>query len=124
MRNPLAVARGTGSSRSGTSHWLLQRATALSLIPIGLAAAVLFFWAMNSGYQSAVALVSQPWVLLFVILLVAIPFWHGYLGLKVILEDYISNKLMAYMAITLVRFFSVAVALLGILAALKVGLGG
>ncbi len=124
FQTPLGVARGNGTARSGTGHGLVQHAIALALIPIGLAAAVLFFWMIQVGYAGAVSLLRQPWVLLFVVLLVALPFWHGYLGIKVIIEDYVSNKRLAYTAITLIRFLSVAVALLGIIAAAKIGFGG
>lgn len=124
FQSPLGVARGTGTARSGTRHGLAQQATALALIPIGLAAAVLFFWMMQVGYAGAISLLHQPWVLLFVVLLVALPFWHGYLGIQIIIEDYVSDKRLAYATITLVRFLSIAVALLGIIAAAKIGFGG
>ncbi|MGH8162696.1 MAG: succinate dehydrogenase, hydrophobic membrane anchor protein, partial [Gammaproteobacteria bacterium] len=61
-RSDLGVARGLGSAKSGTKHWFLQRLTALALIPLGLAAAVLFFWLMRTGYYPVFALMHRPWV--------------------------------------------------------------
>ncbi|MGH8224975.1 MAG: succinate dehydrogenase, hydrophobic membrane anchor protein [Gammaproteobacteria bacterium] len=122
FRTPLAEAKGLGSAKSGTGHWLLQRITALALIPLGLAAAVLFFWVMRTGYYPVIAAMHRPWVLLFVVLLVGVVFWHGYLGLRVVIEDYVRPG-PAFALITIVKFLSVALAGLGIVAAAAVGFG-
>lgn len=120
-RSPLSLARGRGAAHNGTSHWLAQRLTALALIPLGLAAAVLFFWVMQAGYYPVFALMHNPWVLLFVVLLVGVVFWHGYLGLKVIIEDYVHSPGRAFLCIALVKFLSIALAVLGIITAAMVG---
>lgn len=117
LRTPLAAARSLGSGRNGTGHWLAQRLTALALIPLGLAAVVLFFWIMHLDYARAVAVMHQPWVLLFAVLLVGVVFWHGFLGLKVVIEDYVPHPGLAFACITLARFAAIALALLGIIAA-------
>ncbi len=122
FRTPLAEARGRGSAKSGTAHWLTQRLTALALIPLGLAAAVLFFWVMRTGYYPVFAEMHRPWILLFVVLLVGVAFWHGYLGLKAVIEDYLRPG-PAFVLITIVKFLSIALALLGIIAAAMVGFG-
>ncbi len=123
LRTPLAGARGLGSGRNGTRHWFAQRLTALALIPLGLAAVVLFFWIMHLGYARAAAVLREPWVLLFVVLLVGVVFWHGFLGLKVVIEDYVPQPGRAFALITAVRFVAVALALLGIISAALVAFG-
>lgn len=117
LRTPLAAARSLGSGRNGTRHWLAQRLTALALIPLGLAAVVLFFWIMHLGYAHAVAVMHQPWVLLFVVLLVGVVFWHGFLGLQVVIEDYVPQPGRAFALITAARFVAIALAVLGIVSA-------
>lgn len=117
LRTPLATARVLGSGRNGTRHWLAQRITALALIPLGLAAVVLFFWVMHLGYTRAAVALHQPGVLLFVVLLVGVVFWHGFLGLKMVIEDYVLHPGRAFALITAVRFAAVALALLGIVSA-------
>lgn len=116
-RTPLATARHLGSARNGTRHWLAQRLTALALIPLALAAVVLFFWIMHLGYTRAAIVLHQPWVLLFVVLLLGVVFWHGFLGLKVVIEDYVPQPGRAFALITVARFLTVALALLGIISA-------
>lgn len=117
LRSPLSSARSTGSGHNGTGHWLAQRLTALAMIPLGLAAVILFFWVMHLGYAQAIAVMHDPWVLLFVVLLVGVMYWHGFLGLKVIIEDYVPNHARAFVLITLMRFLAIALALLGVIAA-------
>ena len=117
LRTPLSAARSWGSGHSGTRHWMAQRLTALALIPLGLAAVILFFWVMHLGYAQAVAVMHEPWVLLFVVLLVGVMYWHGFLGLQMIIEDYVPNHARAFVVITLVRFTAIVLALLGVIAA-------
>ena len=81
LRTPLSAARAWGSGHNGTRHWMAQRLTALALIPLGLAAVILFFWVMHLGYSQAVAVMHEPWVLLSVVHLVGVMYWHGLLGL-------------------------------------------
>lgn len=123
FRTPLAGARGLGTARAGSRHWLAQRLTAVALIPLGLAAAVLFFWVMRAGYVEVSEWLHRPWVLLFLVLLVGVTLWHGFLGLQVVIEDYVPHKGLAFALITGVRFLSVVIALLGIIAAAMVGFG-
>lgn len=120
MRTPLAQARLWGSGHTGTRHWIAQRLTALALIPLALAAVILFFWVMHLGYAQAVRVMHQPWVLLFAVLLVGVMYWHGFLGLKVVIEDYVSDHGRAFICISLARFAAVALALLGIISAAMV----
>ena len=121
LRTPLSGARRLGAAHAGTHHWLMQRITALAMIPLGLAAAVLFFWASRAGYFEVFAWLHRPWVLLFVVLLVAVAFWHGFLGLQVVIEDYVPHKGLAFALITILRLGTVAAALLGVIAAAMVG---
>ena len=36
MINPLAKVRGLGSAKNGTHHWIVQRMTAVALVPLCL----------------------------------------------------------------------------------------
>ena len=36
MINPLAKVRGLGSAKNGTHHWIVQRMTAVALVPLTL----------------------------------------------------------------------------------------
>ena len=34
LKTPLGAARGLGSAKSGTHHWIVQRITAIALVPL------------------------------------------------------------------------------------------
>ena len=50
LRNPLARARGLGSAKEGTAHWMSQRISALALIPLTLWFADSVLLLMHAGY--------------------------------------------------------------------------
>jgi succinate dehydrogenase / fumarate reductase, membrane anchor subunit len=89
MRDPLAKARGLGSAKDGTSHWTMQRITAVALlflVPWFVYFAVSLLGADFYSVRSAIAKPLNATLLLsFVIAM----FWHARLGLQVVIEDYI-----------------------------------
>ena len=94
MVNPLAKARGLGSAKEGVHHWYAQRASALLLI-------VLVGWLVYAGlvlsgadYDTARAFVAQPVNAAFLILLVVTLLYHAVLGLQVVIEDYVHNRVI------------------------------
>jgi len=123
FRSPLKNARGLGSAKSGTEHFIYQRltATALVILTIGF-----IFFVMNliqADYRSAVAAVSKPWNALLLIGFLVTMFWHAQLGLQVVLEDYIHNSLLALTLQTLVKFIAVLGAFVSIFAVARIALG-
>lgn len=124
FRSPLSGARLLGSAHGGSRHWLAQRLTALGLIPLGLATIILAYWLMQASYMTIVGWFHQPWALLLAVLLVGTVFYHGYLGLKVVIEDYVHHKGALFVSLAMLRFVSIVLALLGIIAAAEVAFRG
>lgn len=90
----ISIARGFGSTRSGVSHWLQQRFTAVLLLmftPWVLWVAIPIVWHIDQFesldwldfWYNKLALVSY-------IILAA---WHGKLGIQVVVEDYVHSKI-------------------------------
>ena len=80
------------SFAKGSLHFKHQRLTALMLMML-----VLFFLSslvmhQNSSYQEIVFWVRKPYVSALLILTMAALFYHSFLGIKVILEDYVHTK--------------------------------
>jgi succinate dehydrogenase / fumarate reductase membrane anchor subunit len=124
LRTPLARVRGLGSARSGVEHWWRQRLTAIAGIPLVI---LLVFWAVSlsgADYKTTIAAIRSPWVGLGLVLAIATLAWHMQLGMQVIIEDYIHTDRTKYLALIANTFFSVAVALAGIYAVLRIGFGG
>jgi succinate dehydrogenase / fumarate reductase membrane anchor subunit len=49
MRSPLGRAKGLGSSRSGVSHWWMQRLTAMGMVPLVLYCLISFLCQRDGG---------------------------------------------------------------------------
>ncbi len=124
MRTPLKVARGDGASGTGVHHWWLQRITAVALIP--LAIWFLFFLAglMHADYPLVLASIAQPVHAILLIVLSVCLFWHGALGLQVVIEDYVHSRWLEVTLQISLRFGAVLGTLACIMAVLSVWLTG
>lgn len=124
FRSPIARARGLGAAKEGPRHWLHQRLT-------GLANLVLMLWFLGSvvaltgaDYTTVVWWMRDPLVSVLLLCLLASSFYHLALGLRVVIEDYVTGEGMKLALIWAVGAFSILLALLGGLAVLKIALGG
>ena len=76
--------------RSSTRHWILQRLTAILLIPLSL-------WLITRSnylygeYETALGWASDPIVAALLELTLLILLLHAHLGIVVIVEDYVTN---------------------------------
>ncbi len=126
FRTRLARARGFAPSHTGTDHWFTQCLTSLALLPIGLWFVFSFVSrvAMHGGNrEAALAWLQSPFNVAMLILLLAVGFHHGASGLQVISEDYIHVKKLRVAVIILVQFLAAFLAVVGVLAVLKIFLG-
>lgn len=112
------------STKTGAHHWLMQRIAAIALIP-------LIFWLIFSlveiAYDPAGYLpvfFAYPFNAIMGILLIATSLYHGSLGMRVIIEDYISNKTKMHFYIMLVHFISIATAVAGVVSIIRLHLIG
>jgi succinate dehydrogenase / fumarate reductase membrane anchor subunit len=98
MTNPLARVRGLGSAKDGTHHWIVQRMTAVALIPLTLWFVVSLISLIGSDLVAVQSWLSSPFNAVMMILTLVAGFHHAQLGLQVVIEDYIhghGNKIVA-----------------------------
>lgn len=92
-RSPLGTARGLGSAKSGTDHWMMQRLTALALVPLTL----WFVWSLvclaGADYASFTAWLGNPLAAVLMIGFCLVAFYHSALGLQVVIEDYVGGAM-------------------------------
>lgn len=119
----LHSALGLGSAKSGLHHWITQRLTALALIPLSLWFVYAFVVLITAPYDYARAWLSSPWTATLSSLFIIFIFYHGYLGMRVIVEDYVPQTLLKWALIISTKIFSALMAVLGIISILKVFLG-
>jgi succinate dehydrogenase / fumarate reductase membrane anchor subunit len=123
VRTPLGRVRGLGSAKSGTGHWFAQRLTALAMIPLSLWFLYALLTVLRGGSVEQVHLFfASPLNAVAMVLLLALLFWHGMLGLQVIIEDYVHCPCAALTLHILNKFLSVLLAAIGIVAVLKLHL--
>ena len=122
LQTPLKRVRGWGSARSGTHHFIVQRITAVALIPL----AIWFVWfvlsLVHADYAHARAMLHHPIQAMLMIVFVGAVFWHAQLGLQVVIEDYVHTTWLEITTQLLVKFLCVIGAVASILAVVKVAL--
>jgi len=123
LQTPLKRVSGLGSSKSGTHHFIVQRVTALALIPLVLWIIWLALALMHADYAHARALVHQPINALLLIAFVVAAFWHAQLGLQVVVEDYVHTRWLEVTAQLAIKLLCVLGALASVLAVVRIALG-
>jgi succinate dehydrogenase / fumarate reductase membrane anchor subunit len=123
-RTPLGRARGLGSAKHGVSHWIVQRASAVALVPLGL-------WALYSGlslsrvsFDGATLWMHSPVNAVLSILLAIAAFTHMKIGLQEVVEDYIHKPGSKTLLLLLNLFVCILGGVLAVFCILKVALTG
>ncbi|HEU0118819.1 MAG TPA: succinate dehydrogenase, hydrophobic membrane anchor protein [Alphaproteobacteria bacterium] len=125
LRSELGRVRALGAAGvAATHHWWLQRLTAIALIPLCFIVLNGFFANVVFGtYDSAVHWLRSPFSATFVILFLGVGLHHGASGLQVVIEDYVHCECTKLFSLIFVKFAAVTLAVLGILATVKVLFG-
>jgi succinate dehydrogenase / fumarate reductase membrane anchor subunit len=123
LSTPLAKARGLGSARSGTHHWIAQRLTAIALIPLSLWFVFSLVCMTELNHQAATEWIQSPLVAVFLLLFIIAMFHHAQLGLQVVIEDYIDSRVMKISGLVLLKLISFFAGLAAATAVLKIYLG-
>lgn len=118
LRSPIARVRGLGSAKEGVSHWWSQRMTAVALIPLTLWFAASVASHVGADHAEMTAWVGSPVTAGLFILLIAATFYHAYLGLQVVIEDYIHSEALKIVSLVLIKGACFVLALIGILSVL------
>ncbi|HEX7965974.1 MAG TPA: succinate dehydrogenase, hydrophobic membrane anchor protein [Gammaproteobacteria bacterium] len=123
FRTPLGQARGLGSAKSGTGHWWAQRVTALALIPLSLWFAGSVLQLVHEDYVVVVVWLHTPWVAVLLSLFLVTLLYHAYLGVQVVLEDYVHGEGLKIASLLLVKFACILFGAIGVFTALRVAFG-
>ncbi len=103
IKTPIASVRRQDASKSGVHHWWHQRLTAITMVPVVLAALYLIFRIGDSNYNQAIILIKNPFHAAILSLLIVTGFWHSMLGVQVIIEDYVSSESSRMVIILLIK---------------------
>jgi succinate dehydrogenase / fumarate reductase, membrane anchor subunit len=124
METPLESTRDLGSAREGAHHWWVERLTSVSTLLLFVWFAVSLIRLPGLGYGAVTEWLSSTVNATGMLLLVLSSFWHLKLGLQVIVEDYVHEEANKFLLLMLLNLCSVAGAVLGLFAIVKIALGG
>ena len=123
LRSPLGRVLGSGSAKDGTSHWWLQRVTAVALLLL----LPWFLWSLTTmpgfGHAQVTGWIAAPWNSVLLLLLCGTLAWHSSLGVQVVIEDYVHAPLLKVFALLVNRFAHVFIAIAAAFAILRIALG-
>ena len=123
MRSPLARAIGLGSAKVGVEHWWVERVSAIALVPLTLWFVASIIAHTGSDYVTFITWLRTPLASILMILLLLALFYHTALGLQVMIDDYVHSG-AKFAALVAVRLGCFALAVAGIVAALRIAFGG
>lgn len=107
FRTPLKNVRGLGPAKEGIHHFVIQRMTAVALVPLTLWLVWVVLRVLHADYAAARALVHDPVNATLLLAFVLALFWHVQLGVQVVLEDYVHTRWVEVTSQVLVKFFCV-----------------
>jgi succinate dehydrogenase / fumarate reductase membrane anchor subunit len=123
LRSPLGSVLGLGTAKDGTAHWWGQRVSGAALVILGL----WFAWAVATlpgfAHADAVAFIGKPVNAVLLLLLSITMAYHSYLGVQVVIEDYVHGHGLKIASLVLSRFAHVFLAVAAVYAILKLGIG-
>lgn len=119
-RSPLKKVKGLGAAKSGTGHFIHQRLTGLFLIPlVVLFMCVLISMLTADSFADIKSYFENPfWVAILTLFLVT-AFYHGVLGIQVVIEDYIHHEVVKVLLLATVRFACLFFVILAIISIFK-----
>lgn len=123
FRTPLARARGLGSAKSGTHHWWMQRLTAVALVPLSLWFVASLIVLVTADHATVIAWLRSPLVAILCCALIVAIFYHGQLGLQVVVEDYVHTEWLKLASIVVAKFVSLLMAGACLFAVLSIAFG-
>ena len=123
LRTPLSRVKGLGAAKEGASHWWHQRLTAIAMIPLALWFSFSIALLAVADYSTVTAWIGSPLSSALMILAIVTGFYHGYLGLQVVIEDYVSQEPLKIALLIAIALLAVLFTTLGVVSILKISFG-
>jgi len=124
LRSPIGRVLGNGSAKSGVGHWSSQRITAIALVFLALWFVASLLSLPDFTYFTVQSFIGAPVNAVLLTLLAGTAAYHSFLGVQVVVEDYVHGHGLKTATILLLIFLHVAVAAFGIFAVLRIAFAG
>lgn len=122
-RTPLSRVRGLGPARSGTTHFWHERLTSVAALPLTIGFIVVVLSLLGRNHAAAIQILGSPLVAILLLLFIITSVYHMWLGMQVIIEDYVHHELRKLVLLMVNTFFCVATGIASVYALLKIGFG-
>ena len=110
-------------SSSATGHFIAQRGSAVVLVILGL----WFAWSISSldslAHCAVAAFLTVPFNNILLMILCTALAYHSYLGVQVVIEDYVHAPRLSWFSLVLSRAAHLAVGLLMVYTVYDIGFG-
>src|SRR3569833_3931013 len=123
IRTPLGRVRSLGSAHHGTRVFWHQRLTSVANIPLSIAVIVIIIGLLGRNHAAAVQILGSTLVAITLLLFIISSVYHMWLGMQVIVEDYVHDEVWKLVTLMANTFFSFAVGLAAVFALLKLSFG-
>jgi succinate dehydrogenase / fumarate reductase membrane anchor subunit len=123
FRTPLGRVQNLGAARSGTRHFWHQRLTSVALIPLSIAVIFLVVSLLGSNHAAVAQILGSTPVAILMLLFITASAYHMWLGMQVIIEDYVHDEVLKLITLMANTFFAFAIGLTGVFAILKLSFG-
>lgn len=123
MRTALGRVRGLGSSKEGPAHWWAQRLTAIALVPLSIWFVISALRLIGADYAAFRIWAGGHGNAVLMLLLTVAMFHHAYLGVQVVIEDYVHSEGLKIASLIAARFVAVLAAVSCIMAVLRLAFG-
>ncbi len=123
-RSFLGRAIGFGSSNTGFSFWWMQRLTSIALLPLTPWLVFNIAALVGQPVTAVHAWVGNPINATLIIATLLCAFHHMHLGIQVVCEDYVHTDISRMILVLFVKAASFLLCIAGIVAVLKMAIGG
>lgn len=83
---------GLGVATDGMEHWVLQRITAITLVPLSIGFLFPFMRSLGAGRDAVLQTYASPFNALVAIMFFIVVCHHITQGIQIVIEDYVSNR--------------------------------
>jgi len=123
LRTPLGRVLGLGSAKDGTDHFISQRVSAIALALLGLWFLYSMLTLETMTYLDVMRFLRSPIDGVLMALLCLTVAYHSWLGVQVVIEDYVHGHGVKIFSLIASRFAHIFVGIASVYAVLRIGLG-
>jgi succinate dehydrogenase / fumarate reductase membrane anchor subunit len=123
LRTPLGRVRYLGSAHHGTRVFWHQRLTSVANVPLTIAVIVIIIGLLGRNHAAVVQILGSSFVAITMLLFIVTSAYHMWIGMQVIIEDYVQDEIWKIALLMANTFFSIAVGFAAVFAILKLAFG-